>query len=161
MVCAVGDVVALTVRHRHADHLAGIVAAGKRRIGALDPQIDVAADEAKLRVAHQHAGQEPGLAGDLKAVAHRQHEPAFGGEAAHRVHDRRARRDGAAAQIIAIGKAAGNDDEIGAGRQLAVGVPHHRRLAPGNELQRARHVALAIDAGKDDDGRFHPVTSMR
>ena len=42
---AVGDVVALAMRDRHADHLAGIVAARERRVGALDPQIDVAADE--------------------------------------------------------------------------------------------------------------------
>ena len=33
------------MRDRHADHLAGIVAAGERRIGALDAQIDVAARE--------------------------------------------------------------------------------------------------------------------
>ena len=130
-------------------------------IGALDPQIDVAADETQLRVAHQHAGQQPRLAGDLKAVAHREHEAALRREGAHRVHDRRPRRDGAAAQIIAVGKAARNDDEVGAGRQLAVGMPNHRRLAAGYQLERARHVALAIDAGKDDDGGFHPVTSMR
>ena len=37
----VGDVVALAVRDRHADHLAGIVAAGERRVGALDAQIDI------------------------------------------------------------------------------------------------------------------------
>ena len=32
---------------------------------------------------------------------------------------------------------------------------------PEMSLQRARHVALAIDAGEDEDGGFHPVTSMR
>jgi hypothetical protein len=26
---------------------------------------------------------------------------------------------------------------------------------PETSLERARHVALAIDAGEDDDGRFH------
>ena len=45
---AVGDVIALAMRHRHADHLAGIVAARERRVGTLDPQIDVAADEAQV-----------------------------------------------------------------------------------------------------------------
>src|ERR1700683_255022 len=58
---AVGDVIALAVRDRDADNLTGIVAAGKRGIRALDPQIDVAADEAKLRVAHEHAWQPPGF----------------------------------------------------------------------------------------------------
>ena len=36
---AVGDVIALAMRDRHADHLAGIVAARERRVGALDLQI--------------------------------------------------------------------------------------------------------------------------
>jgi hypothetical protein len=31
----------------------------------------------------------------------------------------------------------------------------------GGQFQRARHVALAIDAGEDDDGRPHPTTSTR
>src|ERR1700733_4115470 len=158
---AVGNIIALAVRYRNADHLAGIVAAGERRVGALDPQIDVAADEAKLRVAHQHARQQPSLAGDLKAVANRQHEAAFLRKGAHRVHDRGARRDCSAAQIVAIREAAWNNGEIGPGRQRGIGVPYHRRLVPGDQLEGARHVALAIDAGKHDDGRFYSVTSIR
>ena len=70
-----------------------------------------------------------------------------------------ARSDCSAAQIIAIGEAARDDDEIGAGRKLRVGVPDHRWLPPGDQPERARHVALAIDAGKDDDRGFHPSTS--
>ena len=35
-------------------------------------------------------------------------------------------------------------------------MPDHRRLAAGDEPQRARHVALAVDAGEDEDGGFHP-----
>ena len=73
---AVGDVIAFAVRHRHADHLPGIVAASERRIGALDAQMHVAADELELHVAHQHAGQQPGLAEDLETVADAEHQPA-------------------------------------------------------------------------------------
>ncbi len=76
MVSCVGDVVALAVGDRDVDHLAGIVAAGERRVGALDPQIDVAADEFERRIAHQHAGQQPRLAQDLEAVADAEHQPA-------------------------------------------------------------------------------------
>ena len=65
---------------RHADHLAGIVAARERRIGALDPQMHVMADEFQPRIAHQHAGQQAGLAEDLKAVADAEHEAAIGRE---------------------------------------------------------------------------------
>src|ERR1700758_4340569 len=47
---AVGDVIAFAVRHRDPDHLPGIVATSERRVGTLDPQIDVAADETKLSI---------------------------------------------------------------------------------------------------------------
>ena len=100
-------------------------------------------------------GSSPRFAQDLKAVADAEHQPAIGRELAHRIHDRRAAGNRAAAQIVAVGKPARHDDEIGARRQRGVGMPHHRRLAAGNEFERARHVALAIDAGKNEDGGFH------
>jgi hypothetical protein len=31
-------------------------------------------------------------------------------------------------------------------------MPHHRGFLAGDEFQRARHVALAIDSGKDENG---------
>src|SRR5258705_1974988 len=65
----VGDVVSFAVRDRHADHLARIIAAAEGRVGALDPQKNVAADEFELRIAHQHARQQPRLASDLATVA--------------------------------------------------------------------------------------------
>ena len=86
--------------------------------------------------------------------------PPCAGMRAHRVHDRRARRDRAAAQIIAVGEAARHHHEVGARRQRGVGVPDHGGLAAGDELERARHVALAIDAGKDDDGGFHQMPEL-
>ena len=152
---AIGDVVALAVRHRHADHLTGIVAAGERRIGALDLEIDVAADEFELRIAHQHARQQAGLAQNLEAVADAEHQPALGGEGAHRIHHRRTRGDGAAAQIVAVGETARHHHQVGARRQIVLGVPDHRRRAARHQLQRARHVALAIDPREDEDGGFH------
>ena len=151
----VGFVIALAMRDRHADDLAGIVAARERRIRAFDPQMHVLADEFQPRIAHQHAGQQARFAQDLKAVADAEHETAIGREFAHRVHDRRTRGNRAAAQIVAIGKAAGHDHEIGALGQRGVGVPDHRGLLARGELQRARHVALAIDSGKDENGGFH------
>jgi hypothetical protein len=83
------------------------------------------------------------------------HEAALGGKGAHRIHYRRARGNRPAAQIIAIGKSAGHHHEIGALGQRCLGVPHHRRFMARDEPQRARHVALAIDAGKDENSGFH------
>ena len=34
-------------------------------------------------------------------------------------------------------------------------MPDHLGFMAGGELQRARHVAFAIDAGKDENGGFH------
>ena len=70
-----------------------------------------------------------------------------------------ARRDRAAAQIIAIGEAARQHHQVGAGGQLVLGMPDHGGRAAGDQLQGARHVALAIDAGEDEDGGVHPSTS--
>ena len=63
-------------------------------------------------------------------------------------------RDGAAAQVVAIGEAAGHDDEIDLG-QLAVPVPDHLgRLAHGMP-KGGGDIMLAIGAGEDDDGGVH------
>src|SRR5262249_20967782 len=61
----------------------------------------------------------------------------------------------AGAQIVAMGEAARHHPGGGARRQGGVGMPDHGRLTPADELERTRHVALAIDAGKDHDGGFH------
>ncbi len=118
------------------------------------------AHEAQIGVAHQDARQQPALAEDLKAVADAEHQAATRGVGAHGVHDRRAAGDGAAAQIIAITKAAGQRDEVDAIGQLVVVVPEHRGFLAGGLLQRPGHVALAIGAGKYDDGGFHRQSSM-
>jgi hypothetical protein len=89
---------------------------------------------------------------------------------AHRVHDRGARRDRAAAQIIAIGEAARDDDEIGAARQrvsacqtIAGSRPENSssaramsrsRLMPGKTM-------TADFIGAAQHGADHPLTSMR
>src|SRR5262249_14880247 len=82
-------------------------------------------------------------------------EPALLGMRTHRVHDWRTGRDRAAAQIVAIGEAARNHHQVGAGRQRVLRMPDHRGRATGDDPERARHVALTIDAGEDDDGGLH------
>src|ERR1700733_6222937 len=39
-------------------------------------------------------------------------------------------------------------------------MPDHRGLVSGREFQRTRHIALAIDSGKDENGRFHFQTNL-
>jgi hypothetical protein len=82
---------------------------------------------------------------------------------AHRIHDRRARGDGAAAQIVAVGETAGQDHEIGAVGQGAFGVPDEFGLRPARQFERARDIALLVRSGEYDDGGFHrfSLTSTR
>ena len=64
------------------------------------------------------------------------------------------RRHGAAAQIIAIGEAAGKHDQIGL-RQFRVAMPDFQRLLARRAMQRVEHIVLAIGAGENDDGGLH------
>jgi hypothetical protein len=79
----IGDIITLAMSGRHFYHFAGIVAAREGRIRTLNAQMNIAAEEAQLHVAHQNAGQESRLARDLKAIAHREHEAALAGVRAH------------------------------------------------------------------------------
>src|SRR5206468_1309642 len=63
----------------------------------------------------------------------------------------------AGAQIIAVGKAAGDTDEVDPVGKLGVLVPDHRRLAPADLLHRHGEVAVAVRSGEDDDGAAHAV----
>jgi hypothetical protein len=63
----------------------------------------------------------------------------------------RQRCHGAGAQVVAIGEATRQHDEIDIG-DLGIGVPHHVRLLVGDALKRHRRVAVAIGSGEDDDG---------
>ena len=103
------------------------VSAGERRVGALDTQVLHPADEAQRRVAHQDSGQHAALDQDLEAVADAENQPAAVGMGANGLYHRRAAGDGAAAEIVAEGEAAGQHGEIGAGGKLVLGMPHRAR----------------------------------
>ena len=72
--------------------------------------------QTKLRrgVAHQRAGQHPGLGEHLEAVADADHRNAAARRLLDRLHDRRAGRHRAGAEVVAVGEAAGNADEVDA-----------------------------------------------
>ena len=70
----------------------------------------------RVDIAQQRAGEQAGFHQNLEAVADAEHEAAVGGELLHRAHDGREAGDGAAAQVIAVGEAAGEDDGVEAFR---------------------------------------------
>ena len=63
------------------------------------------------------------------------------------------------AQVVAIGKTAGDDDQIDIG-QVGIAVPVHDGIAAGTLPQRHLHIAVAVGAGGDDDGSLHPSRSI-
>ena len=118
--------------------------------GALDAQVHVAADEPEARVGQQHAGHEPRLGEDLEPVAHAEHGNAGLGARAHLAHDRGVGGDRAGPQVVAVGEAAGQDDEVGRGKRR-LRVPDDGRLRAGRRADRVDDVALAVGAREDDD----------
>ncbi len=155
----IGEIVAFRVRDRQAHDLTLAVALGEERLVVVDAQGDVAADELERGVAHQDAGQQARLAQHLEAVADAEHRRAglrLGDDVAH---DRRVGGHGAAAQIVAVGKAARQHDEVGGGHGR-IAVPDHLHREPGDALQRDLDVAVAVGAGEDDDGGAQHLGSV-
>ena len=115
---------------------------------AFDPKMLHPANEFKVLVAHEHAGQKPALAQDLKPVADAQDQPAAFGMPTNGVHDIGAPGDGAAPQVIAVTEPAGHDDEIRAGRQIRLRVPDEGWLDAARHFKRAHDVAFAVQPGE-------------
>ena len=118
----VGEPAALSVLHGDDQLPAFRAPRSERRVAPLDAHANVAADELERRVPAQHSREQPGLAEDLEAVADAEHESALLREVRDRLHRRREPCDCAAAQVVAVREAAGQDDGVEVG-QLVVGVP--------------------------------------
>ena len=154
----VGKILTIVMGHGHAQHLPGLAGAGEDRLAALDADVHVAANEFEAGVRQQCAGQQTGLGQDLKAVANAENRNAAFGLVLDRAHDGRVGRHGAAAEIIAISEAAGQDDQID-GRQIAIAMPNHLDRRFFGVLERDLDVTVAVGAGKDDDRCLHGCTS--
>ena len=112
------------------------------------------ADEVEAFVSNERAGQEAALAEDLEAVADAEDGASGGGEIFHRLHDWRKLCDRAAAQVVAVGKTAGNDDGVEAGER-GVFVPDEVGGAAGEGVQGKNAILVAVRAGETEDGEFH------
>jgi hypothetical protein len=90
----------------------------------------------------------------LKAVADAQHQTAALGKLHHPAHDRRKARHGAAAQVIAIGKPAGQDQTVESARKL-VFVPEKFYALAHLVLETIENILIVARAGKNDDTPTH------
>ncbi|MCY1242456.1 hypothetical protein D9M72_554160 [compost metagenome] len=139
------------VGDRRADDLALRVGAGEVGVGIDHFELDLAADELERGIAHQRARQEAGLDEDLEAVADAENLDALFRLGLDRLHDRHARCDRATAQIVAIGEAARDDDQIDIG-DIRFRLPDGDRSLAGNLGEGRDHVAVAVEARKLNDG---------
>jgi hypothetical protein len=89
------------------------------------------------------------LAQHLEPVADAEHREATVGRGDERTHHRREARDGAAAQVVAVAEAAGEDDRLHV-LEVGVLVPEVLGGDAGEGLEREVRVAVGVDAGEDD-----------
>jgi hypothetical protein len=106
------------------------------------------------RVAHQCARQQTRLGEDLEAIADSQHQPAARGKPLHRLHDRRKMRNGAGAQVIAVGKPARNQHRVHALEILAV-VPKKGDWLVRDLGDHVVGVMVAVRSGENQHSKFH------
>jgi len=116
--------------------------------------VHVAADEAETGVAHHGAGEEAGFEKDLEAVADAEDEAAVFCEFGDGIHDRRKASDGAGAEIVAVGKAAGEDDGVAAVEVFRL-VPDEFDGLLEDVADGVEGVVVAVGPGKDYDSEFH------
>lgn len=149
----VDAVIALAVGDGNAEARTNVAA-----VEALGGFLDVEGlgDAAKFEavVAHEGAGQQAGFAEDLKAVADAENESAVRGVFLDSPHHRGKARNGAAAQVVAIGKSAGQHDRVGIaqGRFL---VPDDFGRNTEDGVKRVDGVGIAVGTGELDDGNRH------
>src|SRR5467141_5243026 len=151
-------VIAIGVRDGNFEDLAIPRGVGERCVRLLDADVHVAADEAQAAIAHHRAGEQAGLAQNLEAVADAKYHSAAVREFFDRLHHRRKTRDGAGAQIIAVGKSAGQDNGV-AIRQILGLVPDEFDGLLQNVADGVKRVMVAIGPGKNDDSKFHAVAA--
>src|SRR2546423_10886552 len=129
----VGEVVALAVGDRHADHLVLVQVVREGEVCALADQLAPGAAKFQAGVAEQGAGQQAGLTEDLEAVADSPAQSATLGELDAALHHRREAGDRPGPQIIAIAEAAREDHAVDP-PQVAVLVPQVLQLRPRERL---------------------------
>jgi hypothetical protein len=154
----VAIVITVGVSDGDVENLAFLRGVGERRVGLLDADVQLAADEAQAAVAHHRAGEQARFAENLEAVADAEYHAAAVCEFLDGLHDGRKPSDSAGAQIIAVGKSAGQDDGVAIRKVLRL-VPDEFDRPPQNVADGVKRVMIAIGPGKNNDSKFHAVAA--
>jgi hypothetical protein len=118
--------------------------------------VDLFADVLLSGVAHERAGEQAGLTEDLEAVADAEDEAAVRSEFLDGLHDGREAGDGAGAEIVSVGEAAGDEDGV-APFEVVRRVPEEGDGLACDFGDDVVGVVIAVGAGKDEDAELHGV----
>ena len=105
------------------------------------------AQELEAAVLLQRAGQQAGLGEDLEAVADADDRAAVRRELRHRAHHRGEPGDGAGAEVVAMGEAAGDDDRVERRRRC------RRRARGRRRRRRASRIASMTSCSQFEPGK--------
>jgi len=150
----IAEIISFHVRDGHFENLAGARGAGEGRVRAFHAHVHLAAEETQALVAQHGAGKQSGFEQNLESVADAEDHAAGTREAADRFHHRGKAGDGAGAQVIAEGKAAGDDDGVEAGDFFGL-VPDEFDRLVDNGADGVASVIVAIRTGELNDSEFH------
>jgi hypothetical protein len=128
--------------------------AGEGAVGGFDADVDLLANVLEACIAHERAGEQSGFSEDLKTIADTEDKAAALSKAFDGLHDGRKARDGASAEVVAIGKAARNENGIDALQIFRV-MPEKADGLVGDFSDDVVGVVVAVGAGKDEDAKFH------
>ncbi len=154
----VAIIISVAVRDRNLQHLAGGGRGGKRRVRGFHANVHLPADKSHPRVALQHAGEQTRFAKNLKTVADAENQASAAREFFHGAHHGRKSRNRARAQIIAVGKSAGQQDRVKAVYLFGLMPQEFNRLVE-NFAERVPGVVIAIRARKHHHTKFHRADS--
>jgi hypothetical protein len=150
----VAIVVAVAVGDGEFENLAFLGGVGEGRVGVFYADMHVAADETEAGVAHHGSGKQAGFEEDLETVADAEDEAAGFGELGDGAHDGGETGDGAGAEIVAVGEAAGEDDGVAIVEVLGL-MPDEFNGLLEDVADGVEGVVIAVGPGKDYDSEFH------
>jgi hypothetical protein len=126
----------------------------KGSVSGFHAKVHLLADVLESSISKQSSGQESRFAEDLESVADPNQQAAVSGEFRDARHDRGKFCDGSCSQVIAVGKAPGNDDGV-ASLKIAGFMPEESGGLPGRVIDGIVAVMVAIGARENDDAEFH------
>jgi hypothetical protein len=154
----IGEVAAFAVGDGDADGLVGwgLVGEGGVMVGGFE--VDLFAAEGEVAVPDEGTWEEAGFAEDLEAVTDTEDEAAVLGELADGLHDGAESGDGAAAEVVAVAEAAGDEDGVDIAEAMFLMPDVFGVLA---ELAQGMDgILVAIGCGELEDGELVGVHSM-